>query len=82
MFPDSDDEEVAAVCIYVYSKMKKCNVGKAANVDRNHELGHERLMGDYLNAVCTYSEAVLRRRYRLPKIIVQQLIEMIPKLDK
>jgi hypothetical protein len=80
-FWDSDTDELAFVMEYIKSTQPKPKHQKAPNIDRGRDSGHERIMKDYFNDGCTYPEHLFRRRFRMPKYIVEQIIKDVVEYD-
>ncbi|KAL3629716.1 hypothetical protein CASFOL_026938 [Castilleja foliolosa] len=48
---------------------------------RDHQAAHERLMSDYFDESCTYTDAQFRRRYRMNRPLFLQIVESMSNFD-
>ncbi|KAL3645413.1 hypothetical protein CASFOL_010593 [Castilleja foliolosa] len=48
---------------------------------RDHQAAHERLMSDYFDESCTYTDAQFRRRYRMNRPLFLRIVESMSNFD-
>ncbi|KAE9023630.1 hypothetical protein PR002_g11670 [Phytophthora rubi] len=55
--------------------------GRAANVDRDREAGHARLIADYFAPNPVYNSRLFRRRFRMPPAMFDRVLEGVREAD-
>jgi hypothetical protein len=70
----SDDEEEK----HISRPLKK----RKANIDREASIRHEFLMKDYFIENCVYTDEQFARRYRMPKSLVLNVMEIVKKNNR
>ena len=55
--------------------------GRAPNVDRGIQQGHERIIKDYFAPEPVYGEKVFRRRFRMHRLLFLRIVEAVEAYD-
>lgn len=78
-------EEVnAAVARYLSKKRKRhggSHPGRSPNIDRDRQVGHDRILKDYFAADTVYNEELFRRRFRMRRPLFLRILDAIQKYD-
>ncbi|XP_020262746.1 uncharacterized protein LOC109838734 [Asparagus officinalis] len=54
---------------------------KRNSIYRNHEAAHQRLMADYFDESCTYTDMQFRRRYRMKMPLFLRIVDSLSNYD-